>query len=111
MRAAIFEGPHSIVLANRPHPVVIAPTDAVVRLVLSCVCGSDLWYWRGQSDYTPGTPIGHEFVGVVEEVGSEVQGIARGELVIAPFKYSDGTCPHCHAGWTSNCVAGGVWGV
>ena len=81
MRAAIFEGPHSIVLGDRPDLMVAEPTDAVVRVVLSCVCGSDLWYWRGQSDYAPGTPFGHEFVGVVEEVGSEVHGIARGDLV------------------------------
>src|SRR5947207_12093973 len=98
MRAAVFAGCRSIGVTNRPDPIVATPTDAVVQVVLSCVCGSDLWYYRGQTDYTPGTPIGHEFVGLVEEVGAEVQSIAKGDLVIAPFKYSDGTCPHCHAG-------------
>lgn len=110
MRAAIFTGPGSITVADRPDPVVVRPTDAVVRVVLACVCGSDLWYYRGQSDYRPGMPIGHEFIGVVERVGAQVHDIAEGDLVIAPFKYSDGTCPHCRAGVTSSCVAGGMWG-
>jgi threonine dehydrogenase-like Zn-dependent dehydrogenase len=109
MRAAIFEGPRSIEVADRPYPVVAAPTDAVVRVVLGCVCGSDLWYYRGLSPHTLG-PIGHEFIGVVEQVGTDVHGIASGDLVISPFTYCDGTCVHCRAGWTSNCVAGGSFG-
>jgi len=110
MRAAVFGGPHSIEVADRPDPVVAAPTDAVVRVVLGCVCGSDLWYYRGESPHAPG-PIGHEFVGVVEQVGTEVRGIAERDLVVAPFKYSDGTCANCRAGWTSSCVAGGAFGT
>jgi threonine dehydrogenase-like Zn-dependent dehydrogenase len=110
VRAAIFTGPGSITVADRPDPVVVEPTDAVVRVVLACVCGTDLWYYRGQSDYRRGTPIGHEFVGVVERVGARVHDLAEGDLVIAPFKYNDGTCPHCRAGITSSCVAGGMWG-
>src|SRR5207249_8282140 len=109
MRAAIFAGPRSIEVADRPYPVVTAPTDAVVRVALGCVCGSDLWYYRGESPHTLG-PIGHEFIGVVEQVGAEVRGIASGGLVVAPFAYCDGACPHCRAGWTSNCVAGGSFG-
>jgi threonine dehydrogenase-like Zn-dependent dehydrogenase len=109
MRAAIYGGPHTISVADRPDPVVAAPTDAVVRVVLGCVCGSDLWYYRGESPHALG-PIGHEFIGVVEQLGAEVRGIARGDLVIAPFTYSDGTCAHCRTGWTSNCVAGGSFG-
>src|SRR5213082_433727 len=105
MRAAVFARPRSIEVADRPDPVVAAPTDAVVRVVLGCVCGSDLWYYRGESPHALG-PIGHEFIGVVEHVGGEVRGVAEGELVIAPFKFSDGTCANCRAGWTSNCVAG-----
>ena len=92
-----------------PIPVIVAPTDAVVRVVLGCVCGSDLWYYRGESPHALG-PIGHEFIGVVEQIGAEVHGIASGDFVIAPFTYCDGTCPHCRAGWTSNCVAGGSFG-
>ncbi|HXC77403.1 MAG TPA: zinc-dependent alcohol dehydrogenase family protein [Candidatus Acidoferrum sp.] len=109
MRAAVFNGPHSIQIAERPDPVVAAPTDAVVRVVFGCVCGSDLWYYRGESPHALG-PIGHEFVSVVEDVGSDVVGIAPGDLVVAPFTFSDGACAHCRAGWTSNCVNGGSFG-
>ncbi len=109
MRAAIFRGPRSIEVGDRPDPVVAMPTDAVVRVVLGCVCGSDLWYYRGLSPHALG-PIGHEFIGVVEQVGTDVHGIAQGDFVIAPFTYNDGTCVHCRAGWTSNCVAGGSFG-
>jgi len=108
MRAAVFNEPRSIGVAERPDPVIAEPTDAVVGVVLACVCGSDLWYYRGDSPFEPG-PIGHEFVGVVEDVGAEVRGIAKGDLVIAPFAYSDGTCPHCRAGVTTSCVNGGFW--
>ena len=109
MRAAIFNGPRSIEVGDRPDPVVIEPTDAVVRVVLACVCGSDLWYYRGESPHAIGS-IGHEFIGVVEDVGADVTGIAKGDLVIAPFLYSDGTCPHCQAGVTICCVSGGSFG-
>jgi threonine dehydrogenase-like Zn-dependent dehydrogenase len=111
MKAAIFKAKGAIELGERPDPIIKVPTDAVVRVALTCVCGSDLWYYRGQSEYTPGSPIGHEFVGVVEQVGDSVQNIAKGDLVIAPFFYSDGTCPNCRAGITSACIAGGGWGV
>jgi threonine dehydrogenase-like Zn-dependent dehydrogenase len=111
MKAAIFEGIRSIGLGERPDPAIKAPNDAIVRVVRTCVCGSDLWYYRGQSDYQPGSQIGHEFLGIVEQVGDSVKNIAKGELVIAPFIYCDGTCPNCRVGITSACVAGGVWGV
>jgi threonine dehydrogenase-like Zn-dependent dehydrogenase len=111
MKAAIFKGKRVIGLDERPDPTIKVPTDAVVRVSLTCVCGSDLWFYRGQSDYTPGSPIGHEFVGIVEQVGDSVKNIAKGELVIAPFMYCDGTCPNCRVGITSACVAGGVWGL
>jgi threonine dehydrogenase-like Zn-dependent dehydrogenase len=111
MKAAIFKGKGAIDLGERPDPTIKVPTDAVVRNTLTCVCGSDLWFYRGQSEYTPGSPIGHEFLGVVEQVGDSVKNIAKGDLVIAPFLYSDGTCPNCRKGITSACVSGGVWGV
>jgi len=110
MRAAVFCGPRCIEVADRPDPVVVAPTDAVVRVVFGCVCGSDLWYYRGESPHAPG-PIGHEFIGVVEQVGGDVRSIARDDFVVAPFKFSDGTCAHCRAGWTSNCVSGAPFGT
>ena len=109
MRAAIFAGPGRVEVGERPDPVIAAPTDAVVRVVLGCVCGSDLWYYRGLSPHELG-PIGHEFIGVVEQVGADVNAVAEGDLVIAPFTYSDGTCPHCRAGVTSQCANGGSFG-
>lgn len=109
MKAAIFNGPRSIELGERPDPKIQEPTDAVVRVVLGCVCGSDLWYYRGLSPHALG-PIGHEFIGVVEEVGSDVHDIKKGDFVIAPFTYCDGTCANCRAGWPSNCMNGGSFG-
>jgi threonine dehydrogenase-like Zn-dependent dehydrogenase len=108
MRAAIFNEPRSITTGDRPDAAIAEPTDAVVRVVLACVCGSDLWYYRGDSPFEPG-PIGHEFVGVVEDVGSAVSHLTKGDLVIAPFAYSDGTCPNCRHGITTACVNGGFF--
>ena len=109
MKAVIFNGPGKIELGERPDPKIQVPTDAVVRVVLGCVCGSDLWYYRGLSPHALG-PIGHEFIGVVEEVGSEVHDLKKGDVVIAPFTYCDGTCANCRAGWPSNCLHGGSFG-
>ena len=83
----------------RLRPAIVAtrssePTDAIVRVVLACVCGSDLWYYRGDSPFEPG-PIGHEFIGVVEDIGRRRCDRQAGDFVIAPFAFSDGTCPHC----------------
>src|SRR3954462_5203029 len=108
MRAAIYNEPRSITVGERRDPVIAEPTDAIVRVTLACVCGSDLWYYRGDSPFEPG-PIGHEFIGVVEDVGAEVDGFARGDFVIAPFAFSDGTCPHCRHGITSACANGGFF--
>jgi threonine dehydrogenase-like Zn-dependent dehydrogenase len=109
MKAAIFKGPSSVDVGERPDPVIEEPTDAVVRVVLACVCGSDLWYWRGDSPHAVGS-IGHEFIGIVEDLGAEVTGVARGDLVIAPFIFSDMSCPHCLNGSTLSCVRGGSFG-
>jgi threonine dehydrogenase-like Zn-dependent dehydrogenase len=109
MKAAIYNGPFAIELGERPDPTVQEPSDAVVRVVLGCVCGSDLWYYRGGSPHAPG-PIGHEFIGVIEDVGSGVRSVTAGNLVVAPFTFSDGTCANCTAGWPSNCLHGGSFG-
>src|SRR6202022_1400930 len=110
MRAAVFLGPGRIEVTDRPDPVIAAPGDAVVRVVLGCVCGSDLWYYRGESPHARG-PIGHEFIGVVGRGGGAGRGVAENDFVIAPFKYSDGTCANCRAGWPSSCIAGGPFGT
>src|SRR5437867_6846220 len=109
MKAAIFNGPGKIELGELLDPKIQEPTDAVVRVVLGCVCGSDLWYYRGLSPHALG-PIGHEFIGVVEEVWSDVHDIKKGDFVIAPFTYCDGMCANCRAGWPSNCLHGGSFG-
>ena len=108
MRAAIFEGPGRIIVGERPDPKLIEPTDAIVRVVLAAVCGSDLWYYRGESPQES-EAIGHEFIGVVDDIGDAVRTIKTGDFVIAPFAYSDGTCPHCRARVHTSCVAGGFW--
>jgi len=108
MRAAVFHEPHRVEAGDRPDASLREPTDAVVRVALACVCGTDLWFYRGDSPFNPG-PIGHEFIGVVEDVGAEVQQISKGDLVIAAFMYCDNTCPHCRHGITSACVNGGIY--
>jgi threonine dehydrogenase-like Zn-dependent dehydrogenase len=110
MRAALIEAPGALKVGDRPYPVVREPTDAVVRVVLACVCGGDLWQYRGESPFEPG-PIGHEFIGVIEDVGTDVRDVAPGDLVIAPTAYCDGTCPNCRAGIANACTAGGFWAV
>ena len=102
MRAPLASG-------TAPTPQVQHPTDAIVRVVRGCVCGSDLWYFRGINEHKVGS-IGHEYVGVVEAVGAAVTGLAVGDFVIAPFTFNDGSCPACAAGYTSNCTHGGAFG-
>jgi len=109
VRAAIFGGPGDITVGERPDPGIQEPTDAVVRVTLACVCGSDLWYYRGLSPHDPGA-IGHEFIGIVDEVGADVRHLHVGDLVVAPFTWADGTCAICRAGWPSNCLHGGGFG-
>jgi threonine dehydrogenase-like Zn-dependent dehydrogenase len=109
MKAAIFNGSRDITVGDRPDPAIQEPTDAIVRVTLSCVCGSDLWYYRGLSPHDLGA-IGHEFIGIVDEVGPDVRDLRVGDFVVTPFTYSDGTCVLCRAGWPSNCVHGGGYG-
>jgi len=82
MRAAIFQGPKDITVGDRPDPTIQEPTDAIVRVVMACACGSDLWYYRGESPHAVGS-IGHEFIGVVDDVGTDVATVAVGDLVVA----------------------------
>jgi threonine dehydrogenase-like Zn-dependent dehydrogenase len=107
MRATTIHAPGDIRFEEVPDPVIEEPTDAVVRVVAGCICGSDLWPYRGENDVVAGNTIGHECVGVVEEVGSGVRDIAVGDFVIVPFCHCDNTCAHCRAGVQSACVDGG----
>ena len=110
MRAATIHGPFDIRLSQVPDPQVLGPREAVVRVVVSCICGSDLWPYRGEAKDGVERRIGHEFVGVVEDVGAEVGTVRPGDLVIAPFMWSDGTCPMCARGMQTSCRGGGGWG-
>jgi threonine dehydrogenase-like Zn-dependent dehydrogenase len=109
MRAALYNGPRDITVGERPDPVIQGSTDAIVRVTLACVCGSDLWYYRGLSPHDPGA-IGHEFIGIVDQVGADVRNLHLGDLVVTPFTFSDETCVICRAGWPSNCIHGGGYG-
>jgi threonine dehydrogenase-like Zn-dependent dehydrogenase len=104
MRGAVLYGPGDVRFEDRPEPTIVEPTDAIIRLSASCVCGSDLWPYRGISRYGEPTPMGHEYCGVVEEVGRAVTSIGRGQFVIGSFFASDNTCPHCRAGYQTSCA-------
>ena len=103
MRATVIHAPGDIRVENLPEPKILAPTDAVIRTVAACVCGSDLWDYRGINPVTRPTPIGHEYVGVVEETGAEVRDIKPGQFVIGSFFASDNTCAICRAGYQTSC--------
>src|SRR4051794_40307539 len=106
MRGAILYGPRDVRFEERPNPKIIEPTDAIIRMSATCVCGSDLWPYRGIEPITEPTPMGHEYCGIVEEVGSEVSTIKPGQFVVGSFVISDNTCPICQAGYQSRCVHG-----
>lgn len=103
MKGAVLYGPRDIRFEERDKPRILKPTDAVIRIAAACVCGSDLWPYRGVSPVTGPTPMGHEYCGVVEEIGSEVRSIKPGQFVIGSFFASDNTCPHCLYGYQSSC--------
>jgi threonine dehydrogenase-like Zn-dependent dehydrogenase len=110
MLATLIHGPRDIRSTEVEDPRIERPTDAVVQVVASCICGSDLWPSRGVQETRKTHPIGHEFVGVVAEVGSEVSTLRPGQFVIAPFVVSDGTCINCRNGIQTSCLHGAAWG-
>ena len=103
MRGAILYGPRDVRFEERAEPTIIEPTDATIRISATCVCGSDVWPYRGISPVAQPTPMGHEYCGIVEEVGRAVTSIKPGQFVIGSFFASDNTCPHCRAGYPSSC--------
>jgi threonine dehydrogenase-like Zn-dependent dehydrogenase len=111
MLATLIHGTRDIRTAEVDDPAVLRPTDAVVRVVASCICGSDLWPYRGVQPTAHTHPIGHEFVGVVDEIGDEVRTLRVGQFVIAPFVVSDGTCVNCRNGFQTSCLHGAAWGA
>ncbi|HEU4324530.1 MAG TPA: zinc-dependent alcohol dehydrogenase family protein [Roseiflexaceae bacterium] len=104
MRGTVLYGPRDVRSEKRPDPAIIEPTDAIIRLAATCVCGSDLWPYRGADAVTQPMPMGHEYCGIVEEVGSAVRHIKPGQFVIGSFFASDNTCAICTAGYQSSCV-------
>ncbi|MFL5474793.1 MAG: alcohol dehydrogenase catalytic domain-containing protein, partial [Gemmatimonadales bacterium] len=104
MRGAVLYGPGDVRFEERTAPTILEPTDAVLRISATCVCGSDLWPYRGIQPITGPTPMGHEYCGIVEEVGSAVKKIEPGQFVVGSFFASDNTCAICQAGFQSRCV-------
>ena len=104
MKGTMLYGPRDVRFEERPDPTIIEPTDAILRISAACVCGSDLWPYRGIAEVTQSQPMGHEYCGIVEEVGSEVRHIKPGQFVVGSFWASDNTCPICQTGYQSRCV-------
>jgi threonine dehydrogenase-like Zn-dependent dehydrogenase len=104
MQGTMLYGPRDVRLEERPDPKILEPTDAILRISAACVCGSDLWPYRGIEPVTQPQPMGHEYCGIVEEVGSEVRYIKPGQFVVGSFWASDNTCTICQAGYQSRCV-------
>jgi threonine dehydrogenase-like Zn-dependent dehydrogenase len=104
MKGTVLHGPHDVRFEDVEDPKILAPTDAIIRMAVTCVCGSDLWPYRGIQQIAGPTPMGHEYCGVVEEVGKEVRSIKRGQFVVGSFAMSDNTCPNCRFGYQSSCV-------
>jgi threonine dehydrogenase-like Zn-dependent dehydrogenase len=104
MKGAVLFGPRDVRYVEREDPKIIEPTDAIIRMSATCVCGSDLWPYRGIQPITEPTPMGHEYIGIVEEVGSAVHSVRPGQFVVGSFVASDNTCPICRAGYQSRCV-------
>lgn len=107
----MIHGTRDVRVEEVPDATIGAPTDALVRVTHACICGSDLWPYRGElAIYGTRGRTGHEFIGIVEDVGADVRTLRRGDQVIAPFAFSDGSCEYCAAGLHTSCVAGGYWG-
>ena len=111
MRATVIHGAGDVRVEEVPDPELRAATDAIVRVHRTCICGSDLWPYQSMEADEQGKRIGHEFLGVVEETGSEVAGVRKGDLVVAPFTFSDGECEFCRESLHTSCVHGGLWGT
>ena len=110
-RATVMYGAGDVRIESVPDPAIIEPTDAVVRVTHACICGSDLWPYKTMEHSETGRVMGHEAIGVVEDVGAEVRDLKQGDLVVMPFAFSDGTCVFCREGLQTSCVHGGFFGT
>ena len=111
MRGTVMYAPGDVRVEERPEPTLEKPTDAIISLSATCICGSDLWPYRGADPVDEPIPMGHEYVGVVEEVGAEVSSIRPGQFVVGSFFASDNTCEICRAGYQTSCVNREVLGT
>jgi threonine dehydrogenase-like Zn-dependent dehydrogenase len=110
MKATVMYGAGDVRVENVPDPRIVQPTDAIVRVTHACICGSDLWPYQQMAPTPAGRRMGHEFIGIVEDAGSAVGTVKKGDLVVAPFAWSDGTCEFCQQGLQTSCLHGGFWG-
>ena len=110
MRATVMYGVHDVRVETVPDATIVEPTDALVRVTRACICGSDLWPYNSMPASEIGNRMGHEFIGIVESIGAEVRTVKKGDLVVAPFAWSDGTCEFCQQGLQTSCLHGGWWG-
>src|SRR5919112_48930 len=110
MRATLLYGAGDVRVENVPDARLIESTDALVAVTRACICGSDLWPYNLTEPSGTGVPMGHEAIGMVEAVGTDVRTLKAGDLVVMPFAYSDGTCVFCHEGLHTSCVHGGFFG-
>jgi threonine dehydrogenase-like Zn-dependent dehydrogenase len=104
VRGAVMHAPGDVRVEDRPDPQIRKPTDAIIRLSATCICGSDLWPYRGADRVDRPSPMGHEYAGIVEEVGAEVTTIRPGQFVVGSFFASDNTCEICRAGYQTSCI-------
>src|SRR5215212_7490579 len=110
MRATVMYGAGDVRVEAVPDPAIIESSDAIVRVTSACICGSDLWPYQQMEPTPGGRRMGHEFIGIVDDTGSDVRTVKAGDLVVAPFAWSDGTCVFCHEGLQTSCLHGGFWG-
>lgn len=111
MRATVMYAAGDVRVVDVADPIIRAPTDVVLRITRACICGSDLWPYRNMDASDEGARMGHEFIGVVEDVGGEVRTLRKGDVAIAPFVWSDGSCVFCQEGLPTSCENGGFWGA
>ena len=111
MRATVMYRAGDVRIENVPDATIVHPTDAVIRITRACICGSDLWPYNELEPTPAGRPMGHEAIGVVEAVGADVRTVRRGDVVVMPFAYSDGTCMFCDDGLQTSCIHGGFFGT
>ena len=110
MRATVMHAAGDVRIENVPDATIINPTDALVTVTRACICGSDLWPYKSMEPSETGVVMGHEAIGVIEAIGSDVRNVKGGDFVVMPFAWSDGTCEFCRQGLQTSCIHGGFFG-